>query len=62
MLKVEKSQMMEDLTHASVTEDPDWIKKQVTIHNNAYTATSGTHAIVLCTEWDEFQVSDITIY
>ncbi|XP_046996990.1 UDP-glucose 6-dehydrogenase isoform X1 [Schistocerca americana] len=56
--KVEPSQILEDLTHPSVTEEPEKVKKSIEIHSDAYTATKGTHAIVLCTEWDEFVTLD----
>ncbi|XP_031347802.1 UDP-glucose 6-dehydrogenase isoform X1 [Photinus pyralis] len=52
--KVEESQIFEDLTHPSICESPEYVRKSVKIHEDAYTATAGTHAIVLCTEWDEF--------
>ncbi|KAG8288322.1 UDP-glucose 6-dehydrogenase [Homalodisca vitripennis] len=56
--KVEYNQIMEDLTHPCVTDEPERVKKQITIHTDAYSATKGTHAIVLCTEWDEFVALD----
>ncbi|KAK5642421.1 hypothetical protein RI129_008588 [Pyrocoelia pectoralis] len=56
--KVEESQIFEDLTHPSVCENPEYIRKSVKIYEDAYTATAGTHAIVLCTEWDEFVFLD----
>ncbi|GLH10562.1 UDP-glucose 6-dehydrogenase [Gryllus bimaculatus] len=56
--KVEKSQIIEDLTHPSVTEEPERVKSAITIHKDPYAATQGTHAIVLCTEWDEFKTLD----
>lgn len=52
--KVEPSQIMEDLTQPIITDDPDHVRKSVFIHSDAYSACSKTHAIVLCTEWDEF--------
>ena len=48
---------MEDLTQPIITDDPDHVRKSVFIHSDAYSACSKTHAIVLCTEWDEFVVS-----
>lgn len=44
------------MTHPSICESPEYVRKAVTIYEDAYTATKGTHAIVLCTEWDEFVV------
>lgn len=29
---------------------------KVTIHSDPYEAATGTHALVICTEWDEFIV------
>ena len=52
--KVEKSQIIKDLTTPQVTDFPDEVKKSIEIFNNAEDAVKGTHAIVVCTEWDEF--------
>jgi len=52
--KVEHKQIFDDLT--SSTMDPDMIKRNVFIHSDAYSATKNTHAIVVCTEWDEIIV------
>lgn len=54
--KVEPEQIIDDLTHPSVTESPETVKRAVQIHSDPYSAVRGTHAIVLCTEWDEFVV------
>jgi len=35
-------------------ENPDLFKKLVTCHKDPYTASAGAHALVVCTEWDEF--------
>lgn len=56
--KVDRSQIIEDLTHPSVTDSPEYVRKSIEIHNNAYDAVKDTYAIVLCTEWDEFVVSE----
>jgi len=56
-LQVEKTQVIQDLTHPSVTNNPEDIKSRISIYKDAYSATKNTHAIVLCTEWDEFIVS-----
>ncbi|KAF4522460.1 hypothetical protein B566_EDAN002544 [Ephemera danica] len=50
--KVESSQIVDDLTNS--TMDAALVKQQVHIFSDPYTATQDTHAIVLCTEWDEF--------
>lgn len=52
--KVEESQIFYDLTHASVSDSPELVKKSVKVFGDAYSATAGAHAIVVCTEWDEF--------
>lgn len=52
--KVEPEQIIDDLTHPYVTDSPEDVKMAVKIHSNPYSAVRGTHAIVLCTEWDEF--------
>ena len=46
-----------DLSHPCVIAEPEMIKNRVSIYNDPYDATQNTHAIVLCTEWDEFVVS-----
>jgi len=56
-LQVEETQVIQDLTHPSVTNNPEDIKSRISIYKDAYSATKNTHAIVLCTEWDEFIVS-----
>nr|CAD7413931.1 unnamed protein product [Timema poppensis] len=56
--KVDHSQILEDLTHPSVTEEPEQVRSNLVLHSDPYSATAGTHAIVLCTEWDEFMMLD----
>ena len=58
---MEPSQIIDDLTHPSVTKEPESVKNSVSIHSDPYSATKGTHAIVLCTEWDEFMVRRIRV-
>lgn len=55
--KVDEFQIMEDLTHPSIAESPERVRKVVRVHCDPYEAVKGTYAIVLCTEWDEFVVS-----
>lgn len=55
--KVEPEQIMGDLTHPKIAESPEHVKKAVQIFSDPYDAVRGTHAIVICTEWDEFTVS-----
>lgn len=40
-----------------VTDDPERVRELVNIHSDPYSAANGAHAIVICTEWDEFAVS-----
>lgn len=53
---------MLDLSHPCVIAEPEMIKNRVCIYKDAYDATKNTHAIVLCTEWDEFVVSLFIYY
>ncbi|CAH0546531.1 unnamed protein product [Brassicogethes aeneus] len=46
--KVEESQIFEDLSH----------RQNIFVYQDAYSATQGCHAIVICTEWDEFMILD----
>lgn len=57
--KVEPEQIIEDLTHPCVTDSPESVQKAVEIFNCPYTAVRNTHAIVVCTEWDNFVVSTV---
>ncbi|XP_068918310.1 UDP-glucose 6-dehydrogenase isoform X3 [Tenebrio molitor] len=56
--KVEEEQIYCDLTHPSVCESPEKVKKAITVYQDAYSACENSHAIVLCTEWDEFKTLD----
>ncbi|XP_044269206.1 UDP-glucose 6-dehydrogenase isoform X2 [Tribolium madens] len=56
--KVEEDQIYYDLTHPSVCESPEMVKKAVSVYQDAYLACENSHAIVLCTEWDEFKTLD----
>lgn len=53
---MEPEQIKKDLTHPYVTDNPEKVIESIEIHNNPYTAAASTHAIVICTEWDEFVV------
>lgn len=55
--KVEESQIYEDLTHPSICDSPEHVRARVRIFKDAYSASEGCHALVICTEWDEFMVS-----
>ncbi|KAK3099367.1 hypothetical protein FSP39_003350 [Pinctada imbricata] len=50
--KVSRQQITRDLTDS---EDPNKVRDLVTICDDPYQAALGTHALVVCTEWDEFK-------
>ncbi|KAJ8029587.1 UDP-glucose 6-dehydrogenase [Holothuria leucospilota] len=56
--KVEKQQILMELNHPSICDDPEKVDRLVTIHSDPYEALQGTHAFVVCTEWDEFKNYD----
>lgn len=62
--KVEENQILADLTHPSVTHTPEKVRQAANIRDDPYTAVTGTHAIVVCTEWDKFAVRNkyISVY
>jgi UDP-glucose 6-dehydrogenase len=45
-----------ELCHPSISADPEKVKKLVKIERDAYAALENAHALVVCTEWDEFKV------
>lgn len=60
--KVEPEQIINDLTNPSVTDNPEYVRQAVKIQPNPYSAVIGTHAIVICTEWDEFEVRTHVVF
>lgn len=56
--KAEKEQIIDDLSNLSISENPEKVLENVTIYNNSYDACSDAHAVVVCTEWDEFKFLD----
>ncbi|KAF2353171.1 UDP-glucose/GDP-mannose dehydrogenase [Trinorchestia longiramus] len=57
--KVEASQIMQDLCDPTVNSLPrERIEQLTSIHEDAYSAAAGAHAIVVLTEWDEFKTLD----
>lgn len=56
--KVEFDQIMLELEHPSISADPKRVKELVTIHSDPYEAADQSHAIIVCTEWDEFTTYD----
>ncbi|GFQ98039.1 UDP-glucose 6-dehydrogenase [Trichonephila clavata] len=51
--KVQEHQMIMDLTYSEGIED-SYKEEQVITFSSPYSAAQNTHAIVVCTEWDEF--------
>nr|CAG4641578.1 EOG090X03RJ [Eurycercus lamellatus] len=56
--KVEDAQILMDL---SSTVEKGVTNTKVSIHDDPYVAAKGTHALVVCTEWDEFIVISILV-
>ena len=56
--KVDPTQIKMDLTNPDILPDASQFEQLVTIAEDPYSAVQGTHAIVLCTEWDEFVTLD----
>lgn len=52
--KVEQRQILSDLTEATVTDSPERVRDVVKVHTDPYEAVHDAHALVICTEWDEF--------
>ncbi len=57
--KVESEQIFRDLTSPAVTENPEYVRNAVKVQSNPYSAVERAHAIVVCTEWDDFQVENL---
>jgi len=58
--KVREQQVRMELSQPGITQDTDRVDRLVTCHTDAYTAAMGAHAVVICTEWDEFLTLDYT--
>jgi UDPglucose 6-dehydrogenase len=56
--KVEHEQIIADLTHPTISDDPSRVKELITICTDPYEAADKAHAVVICTEWDEFITYD----
>ncbi|XP_065213418.1 UDP-glucose 6-dehydrogenase [Planococcus citri] len=52
--KVPHDQIIKDLTNPSITDNPERVKNSINIFSDAYEAAAKSHAIVICTEWDDF--------
>jgi len=53
--KVSEATIRMDLQNS---ENPEVVNKLVTCHSDPYTAVNQAHAVVICTEWDEFLTLD----
>ena len=54
--KVTREQIFLDLEHPFISgDDPARVKNLVTVGTDPYDAAEGSHALVVCTEWDEFK-------
>ena len=48
-----------DLEHPFISgDDPGRVSRLVSVHDDAYSAAADSHAIVVCTEWEEFKALD----
>lgn len=56
--KVSAEQIIRDLQHPTITDSPERVAELVQISNNPYEACDCSHAIAVCTEWDEFKTLD----
>lgn len=56
--KVDPQQMIHELKSLEYQEKDIEIGKYITIHDDPYKAAQEAHAIVVCTEWDEFKTYD----
>jgi UDP-glucose 6-dehydrogenase len=56
--KVTEEQILIELTNPQLSLSINDIKKRVIIEKDPYVACHQSHAIVVCTEWDEFKVCD----
>ncbi|XP_052825507.1 UDP-glucose 6-dehydrogenase isoform X2 [Octopus bimaculoides] len=56
--KVDPKQIYAELMHPTITDKPEMVKEFVTICPCPYKAAEAAHAVVICTEWDEFITLD----
>ena len=56
--KVSPTQIKVDLTDPGIMNDASRFDRLVSIKEDPYTAVQGAHALVICTEWDEFITLD----
>lgn len=56
--KVEQEQVISDITSLYSTDEPEKVLKRVEIHSDPYEAARDAHALIVCTEWEEFKALD----
>ncbi|KAK7465228.1 hypothetical protein BaRGS_00037598 [Batillaria attramentaria] len=56
--KVKRETILRDLTRPEITDCPERVSELVNICSDAYSAAAGSHALAVCTEWDEFSTLD----
>jgi len=56
--KVPEQQIIRDLQHPTITSCPEKVSELVQISHDPYEACDCSHAIAVCTEWDEFKNLD----
>lgn len=56
--RVEHEQILKELCNSEICDNPDKVMQQVHVHSDPYSAAEGAHALVVCTEWDEFLTLD----
>ena len=54
--QVDESQIIMELSNSQLNLPSEIIKEKVRMVHDPYEACKNSHAIVICTEWDEFKV------
>lgn len=54
--QVEEEQIMLEMSNPQFNYTFDTLKQKINICHDPYEACDKSHAIVICTEWDEFKV------
>uniref|UniRef100_H2Y7C4 UDP-glucose 6-dehydrogenase n=1 Tax=Ciona savignyi TaxID=51511 RepID=H2Y7C4_CIOSA len=56
--KVPRKQIITELQHPTITDCPEKARELIEVSGDPYTACAGSHAIAVCTEWDQFKLLD----
>jgi UDPglucose 6-dehydrogenase len=59
--QVEENQIILELSNPQLNLPLDAVKKNIKLVHDPYEACISSHAIVVCTEWDEFRVINAKI-